>query len=218
MLIRWIGHSCFLLTTQNGTKILTDPYDNSIGLAPVIEHADIVLVSHDHFDHNYTAGITGDYTLINTPGTHEALGIKITGFKTFHDPEHGKLRGENIVNLIEADNMRILHMGDIGTMPDDSFFESVGNVDILMIPVGGVYTVDAKGALAIMERLRPNITIPMHFKTPELDMDIEGVHEFSELSKKEYDRSTLGNNIFEITADSLKKRKRIIIMDCSNCD
>lgn len=218
MLIECIGHSCFYLTTKSGIRILIDPYDNTIGLRPVKKEADIVLVTHDHYDHAYTKEIRGEYTLIDAPGSYELCGVKITGLSTYHDEEQGALRGTVTPYLIETEGIRILHMGDTGVMPEDSFFEAVGHVDVLMVPVGGVYTLDAQGALLLMERIEPNITIPMHYKINSLLMDIAGVHNFLTVAGREYDKAHLGECRFEITADSLKKRDRIIVMECCNAN
>ncbi len=213
MLIKYIGHSCFCITTKNGTQILIDPYDNTIGLTPVKETADILLITHNHYDHNYKEGVSGDYTQIDKVGEYSLKDVKITGIKVYHDEEQGNLRGEVVAFLIEADGMRLLHAGDIGTMPNDDFFKKVGKVDILFIPIGGTYTFNAKQALAFMDILKPNMTIPMHYLTPCLNLDIVGVHEFLERAGSEYDKSRLGISTFDITADNLKKRGRIIVLE-----
>jgi Predicted Zn-dependent hydrolases of the beta-lactamase fold len=216
MIIKWLGHSCFKITLTDGKSIVIDPFDETVGYRKIDEKADIVLVSHDHFDHSYTKGIKGDYTLINTPGINKIDGIEITGITMDHDDQQGKQRGKVAVNTIEAEGIRIMHMGDIGVVPDESFFANAGKIDVLMIPVGGVYTIDAKAALQIIERLKPNITIPMHYMTEASKIQLKGVHEFTTIAGKEYDISRLGGSSLEITADNLKKRQRIFIMDFAN--
>lgn len=213
MLIKWLGHSCFQLTLTNGKSIVIDPYDESVGYEPVNEKADIVIVSHDHYDHSYVKGIKGDYKLIEGAGEYREDWIKITGVPAYHDDQKGKLRGRVVVNTIEAEGIRVMHMSDIGEIPEESFFKNAGKIDILLIPVGGVYTIDAKGALEIIEKLKPNITIPMHYLTSVLNISLKGVHEFTALAVKEYDISRLGGSSLEITADTLKKRQRIVIME-----
>ncbi|WP_066645356.1 MBL fold metallo-hydrolase [Christensenella timonensis] len=221
MLIEWIGHSCFYITTQDGKTIMIDPYDNTIGLKVPEKAPDILLITHDHFDHynhEYVDGLKPGYTLIEKPGDNIVDGVKIRGIELDHDEEGGAQRGKVVAYLIETDGMRLLHMGDVGAMPPDSFFEAIGKIDILMIPVGGTYTVDAKGALNIMDRIHPNITIPMHYLTPGLKLDIAGSHDFlARAASREYDVSRIGGGLFDITSDNLKKRNRIVVMECTHC-
>ncbi|MEG1991277.1 MAG: MBL fold metallo-hydrolase [Christensenella sp.] len=222
MLIEWIGHSCFYLTAKTGKTIIIDPYGDEVGLLVPQKPADIVLITHDHFDHlnkSYLDGIKSEYTLIDKVGEYAADGIKITGINVMHDEKNGAERGTCVSFLIEADNMRILHMADVGAMPPPEYFKQIGKVDILMIPVGGVYTVGAKGALNIMDAVHANITIPMHYLVNGLTMkELASVHDFlARAQSREYDVSRLGGDVFEITADSLKKRNRIVVMECTHC-
>jgi len=215
MLIEYVGHSCFYIVNSGGTRALTDPYDNSIGLAPVSKSADIVLISHHHQDHDYLAGVRGGYQVFDKPGSYQYKDVAIQGFNVPHDAKGGTERGDNTAFLMETDGIRVLHMGDVGAMPDDSFFESAGRVDVLMVPIGGVFTVDAHGALPIVERLKPNITIPMHYKTTNLKLDIYTAREFKTIVNKKHDVSLLGSSKFEITAEQQKKRPRILFMENS---
>ncbi|MDL2237112.1 MBL fold metallo-hydrolase [Christensenellaceae bacterium OttesenSCG-928-K19] len=215
MLIEYVGHACFYIVSEEGTRVIIDPYDNSIGLAPVKKEADIVLITHHHFDHDYFAGVSGEYTMMDKAGEQEICGVSIRGRELPHDDANGSKRGMVVAYSIKMDGMRILHMGDVGAMPDDAFFDWAGKVDILMLPIGGTYTVDAEGAVAIMDRINANIIIPMHYKTTHLTLDIESPHHFTKLAKKNYDVSHLGSSKFEITADRLKKRRRVILMENS---
>ena len=157
--------------------------------------------------------------LIAEAGEFEAGGIRVTGIPVWHDDRQGSERGQVITYLIEADGMRLLHMGDVGEMPAPSYFEKIGKIDILMIPVGGYYTVDAKGALNIMDTIHPNITIPMHYLVNGLTLtELASPHDFlARAASREYDVSRLGGGVFEITKDNLKKRNRIVVMECSHC-
>lgn len=215
MFIEYVGHSCFYITNKNCTRILIDPYDNSIGLTPVSKETDILLITHHHYDHDYVDGVKGEYTVIDKAGNYNINDVKITGLVVPHDHSEGKKRGLVVAYIIETDGMRILHMGDVGDIPPESFFDSIGHIDLLMIPVGGNYTIDAEEAVRIMDRIEANITIPMHYKTTYLKLDISTVHEFVTLIKRNYDISRLGSNKFEIDAANLKKRGRVLLMENS---
>jgi L-ascorbate metabolism protein UlaG (beta-lactamase superfamily) len=178
MKIKWLGHSCFLITTERGVRILTDPFDETVGYPVPAVEADIVISSHDHFDHNHTQAITGSPKVINAVGSFYEADVPITGIKTYHDEVMGKKRGQNVVFVIEADDMRICHLGDLGHLLDDKTVGKIGPVDILLIPVGGTYTIDAEAAVKVSAQLNPRLIIPMHFKTPATDFPITGVDLF----------------------------------------
>jgi len=213
MKIDCLGHSCFKVTLKNGVRILFDPYDDNIGYKPSEVEADIVVVSHAHYDHNNLAHIIGEYTLVNKPGKYNFDDFSIEGFKTFHDCEKGALRGENTVFLVTVKGLRLCHMGDLGCMPDDDVINNIKGTEILMIPVGGNYTLDAEHALKVCEAISPNIIIPMHFKTPASVLDIAPVYDFLEAARSEYDVSHLGKCSFTVDKSSLKKRTRIMVME-----
>ena len=217
MKIKWIGHSCFSIELDDGRKIITDPYDGTVGYDPVDETADIVLVSHDHFDHGYTGDIKGDFKVIDTAGEYDlGGGLTVKGIEQPHDDAGGAKRGMTLTFVISAEGLNLLHMGDIGAVPGEDYFASLPKIDILMVPVGGVFTVDAKGAFSIVERIHPNITIPMHFKTEKLTFDVSGVFDFLQISRGEFDISRLGGSVLEVDPLNLKKRSRIIVMEHSN--
>ena len=135
MKLTWMAHSCFNIILENGTKIVFDPFDNTIGYELPVLEADIALISHDHFDHNDVSRLSGDYTLIREAGEYTVGDVKIRGIKTYHDPEQGALRGENVVFIVEAEGIRIAHLGDLGEMPQEEFYKELGKIDILLIPV-----------------------------------------------------------------------------------
>lgn len=130
MIIKWLGHSCFKITLKNGKNILIDPYDNTVGYASVNEEADAVLITHHHFDHDCAACVIGDFETIDKPGEFEVCGAKVTGIQVYHDDNKGKDRGEVVVYKIEADGLCVVHLGDIGEIPDDEFFRKLGKVDV----------------------------------------------------------------------------------------
>jgi len=136
--------------------------------------ADIVTVSHQHSDHNFTSAITGEPLVVDWPGEFEKNGVRIFGYKSYHDKQQGAERGENILYKIEAENMSILHCGDMGIVPDQVLLDEMGEIDILMVPVGGFYTIDAEEAVEVVKKVEPSIVIPMHYNDPALDQKIFG--------------------------------------------
>ena len=214
MKIRYIGHACFAVETNAGLRLVIDPYDNSIGLTPVRETADAVLITHHHHDHDYVDGVQGEYTLVDGPGASQVGDVRITGITLPHDAAGGAERGMVTAYLIEADGLRLLHMGDVGAMPPEDFFSSLGRIDVLMVPIGGRYTVDAVEALSICERVRPNLVIPMHYKTTRLKMNIAPAAPFVQAARHEYDIQRQGD-VLLLGADTKKKRGRIILMENS---
>lgn len=178
MKITWYAHSCFLLTDENGVKILTDPCDPSVGYTLSGIECDAVTVSHSHFDHCYTAAAAGDPVIIREVGEYDVNGVKVTGFPSFHDDAHGAKRGSNIMFLFEMDGIRLLHAGDICALPAEEELNAIGPVDVLLVPVGGKYTLDYSGARELANLLKPSVVIPMHYKTPALNIDIDDCAKF----------------------------------------
>ncbi len=213
MVIEWLGHSCFKVTLKNSKKVLFDPFDKTVGYPYNDIEADVVVVSHDHYDHNDLSHVKGDYDVVKTEGIHNIGDFTIECIKTWHDCSQGRQRGENLVSLVSRAGISLCHMGDIGCMPPKEMFEKLDGVDILLIPVGGTFTIDAKEALEICERVSPNIIIPMHFKTPVSKMNIAPIDDFLEAAASEYDVSRLGKCSFEIDKTTLKKRTRIVVME-----
>lgn len=208
MNIKWLGHALFLITLQNGTKIATDPYDDSIGYKLGEIEADIVTSSHDHFDHNYIKRVKGKPQIFNKEGKEDIKGVKFTGISTFHDKEGGKARGKNLVIVIEADNITLCHLGDLGDVLSTSQVNQIGKVDILFVPVGGTFTIDAKDAEKVVNLLSPKIVIPMHYKTKDLTFNIDGVEKF--IQGKDNVKKVKELNI---TADMLPTVQEIVVME-----
>lgn len=178
MTITWFGHSCFRIESKEGS-ILIDPFSKEIGLRPPKIKDDLVLVSHEHFDHNNVGGINPEAFLINHPGEYEKQGIYVQGISSFHDKSEGKERGPNTIYKIRAEEMVLCHLGDFGQDSlSETQIEEVGDVDILFIPVGGNYTIDYKEAVEVIRAIEPKIIIPMHYKVPGLTVDIEGPEKF----------------------------------------
>ncbi|MDI6604715.1 MAG: MBL fold metallo-hydrolase [Thermoanaerobacteraceae bacterium] len=190
MNIKWFGHSCFKITSDNGISIVTDPFDKSVGYPMPDVTADIVTSSHSHYDHNYFKAVKGKFEIVNTPGEHVVKGIRIKGINTFHDDEYGAKRGKNIVFLMKIDGMNLCHAGDLGHLLTEEQINEIGSVDILLIPVGGFYTIDDRQAVKVMEQLKPKITIPMHYKTPAINFPIETADNFLKMTGGEKISST----------------------------
>jgi L-ascorbate metabolism protein UlaG (beta-lactamase superfamily) len=187
LLIRWHGHSCFEIGDENEITIITDPHDGkSIGIKQPVVVGDIVLMSHDHFDHNCERIVQGlDKKLVTKAGNHTIKGIPITGIASFHDEEEGKKRGENIIFKFELEGLRFCHLGDLGELLDEGQLSKIGEVDVLFIPVGGTFTLDAKGAWKVIKAVKPRVIIPMHFRVGGLSLSIAPVEGFLEKAKQD---------------------------------
>jgi len=178
MKIKWLGHATFLITSDTGTKIITDPYApaEKLTYGEIKESADIVTVSHDHSDHSNVASVQGKPEVAR--GTTVLKGIKFHGIPTYHDEAQGQQRGNNTIFCFEVDGLKICHLGDLGHQLTDRQVAEIGKVDILLVPVGGFYTIDASTAGQTCEQLKPKVIIPMHFKSNKCAFPISGVDEF----------------------------------------
>ena len=183
MQIVWKGHACFFITASIGNhsqaKIVFDPYDESIGLKLPSMEADLVLVSHDHSDHNNAKAIKGEPFTASSPGEYEVKGVFVKGIPSFHDNSEGKERGRNTIYIVDAEDMRLCHLGDLGQSELTSEqVDQIGQVDILFVPVGGTYTIDAKEASHIVSQIEPKIAVPMHYALPNVKAKLAGVDQF----------------------------------------
>lgn len=164
MELEYLGHACFLITSANGTRIITDPYQRVGYELPENLTADIVTVSHGHFDHNYISGVSGQPIIIDKSGDFQVYGITFHGEDTYHDDHNGALRGKNIVYSFTVDGVRCCHLGDLGEPWREDILNIAKGVDLLMIPVGGTYTIDALQANIYIKKLKPRMAVLMHFK------------------------------------------------------
>jgi len=181
MLITWIGHSCFKIqdkTGSEGVTLVTDPFNKEIGLKVPNFEADIVTISHDHFDHNNSDSIRANPFIVNTAGEYDIKGVMIEGVESFHDDKKGSEKGRNIIYRIEMDGIVVVHLGDLGHTLDGKLLEKLVGADILMIPVGGKYTLDAKKAVEVVSQIEPRIIIPMHYKFPGVKADLDDIEKF----------------------------------------
>jgi len=204
MKISWLGHACFLVETSQGTKIITDPYDKTVGYDPIGIEPDIVTVSHQHFDHNYTQEFR-EAKIFDKEGEFEEKGVKLKALLSFHDKEKGALRGKNLIFIIETEGIKVVHFGDLGTLELD--YDKLKDIDIALIPVGGTFTIDAEEAGKLVEKIQPKIAIPKHYKTPKLGFSIDGVERFLEGKENVEEKEVL-----EIKKEKLNYPTKIVVL------
>jgi L-ascorbate metabolism protein UlaG (beta-lactamase superfamily) len=215
MKLKWLGHSAFLLTADSGARIVTDPYrsgsfDGAVGYGPVREACDAVTVSHDHDDHNAWQSLPGKPQVVRGAGEFTVKGIGITGFDTAHDEAGGTRRGRNTVFRFGIDGLCVLHCGDLGEDVRPTLAKAVGPVDVLLVPVGGHFTIDGRQAHGVAAALGARITIPMHYKTTKLGFPVAGVDDF--LRGREGVRR-VGAAEVVLAADSLPAEPQIWVLD-----
>ena len=209
MNIKYLGHASFLITSDDGVKIITDPYETGSGLSygEITESADIVSVSHGHSDHNNVAAVGGNPQVVR--GTAKVKGIEFKAISCCHDEAGGKARGKNTILCFEVGGIRVCHLGDLGHRLSDKQVAEIGVVDVLLIPVGGFYTIDARVATEVCDKLKPRVVIPMHYKTAKCDYPIAGVEQFLQ-GKKEIKR--LDASEVEFKTGELPSRTQIVVL------
>lgn len=209
MEITWYGQSCFRLRDRLAT-VITDPHDKSIGYILPRMRADIVTVSHGHPDHNYVRGVKGEPKIIDGPGEYEVRGVFITGIPTFHDREKGASRGRNTVFLFDFEGLTVCHLGDLGHVPTRSQVEALSDIDVLLIPVGSVSTINAAQAAEVISLLEPRLVIPMHYKTRVLKVKLDPVSKFL----KEMGLSNLATQErLKVTKSTLPEETQVLLLD-----
>ncbi len=172
MIIQWLGHSCFSLTTNRGTVIATDPFDPTVGYDRPALTPDLLTISHDHYDHNCASAFTGEFVIASRAQETRLRDVRVLPFASYHDDAQGAKRGENTLFVIEADGQRVAHLGDLGHMLSRSQIAELGRLDALLIPVGGVYTIDGVQAAQLALSINARTTIAMHFMTPRLRFEL----------------------------------------------
>ncbi len=205
MRITWLGHSSFLVDS-GGKKLVTDPFDG-IGIEFPPVSADVVTTSHDHFDHCATGVVGGSPKVVSGTGEFSEGPFAIAGFPTYHDESGGSQRGGNTVYVIEAEGLRVCHLGDLGHQLSPETVAKLGRVDVLMAPVGGVYTIDAAGASQVVEVLKPRVVLPMHYKIPGLSLGVAEVSEFSSRFANVREADAL-----EVAAGELPEETEVVIL------
>lgn len=216
--IYWLGQACFRLKGKNAT-VLIDPFDPEfVGLKlPKDLQANVCLISHDHKDHNNAASVSGPdgkrAIMFNQTGEYEVSGVVITGISSFHDNTEGSQRGKNVIFHLMFDNLDIVHLGDLGqTQLTEDQIAQIGPIDILLIPVGSVYTIDYKAAANIVSQLEPKIIIPMHYKTEGLKFELEGVDNFLKEMGAE---GVVAQPKLSITKEKLPDEPQVVILSKS---
>lgn len=211
MKVKWLGHASFMITADNGTRIITDPYKSGGDLkyGEVKGPADIVTVSHEHRDHNYTVNIEGNPQILKGVKTVEVKGIKFTGIATFHDEKQGKERGLNTVFCFEVDGVRICHLGDLGHKLSEREVAEIGKVDVLMTPVGGLWAIDAKVATEVGKQLKAKVIFPMHFRNERCDYPVSTVDDFLTAKKNVV---MADSSEIELKAGKLPDETQIIVL------
>lgn len=192
MKLQWLGHSCFKIALNDGRTIVTDPYDDTVGYPPLHVKADIVLSSHGHFDHNCFAAVEGDPEIINAPGEYVRGGATITGVHSFHDDARGAKRGDNVIFAVQDGDMKLVHLGDLGHLPDtDAQRAILRDADILLIPIGGTYTITTPQAVALIGLYKPRAAVAMHYRNDYCHFPVTDCAEFV----KETHADTLPNAV-----------------------
>ncbi len=180
MKIKWLGHASFLITSAQGTRVVTDPYTpgGPLKYGKIQETADVVTVSHEHGDHSDVSSVKGNPQVFRGAGAHMVKGVEVKGISAFHDTSGGSERGTDTLFRITADGITVAHMGDLGHLLTAEQVEEMGNIDVLLLPVGGVSTINAAMAAEVIRQLEPKLVVPMHYKTPEFKRELDPVDKF----------------------------------------
>jgi L-ascorbate metabolism protein UlaG (beta-lactamase superfamily) len=218
MKLTYFGHSSFLVEAADGTRIVLDPYvsesfDGALRYKPIDEPADVVTASHTHEDHAGTDTVPGNPLVLVHP-TQQTVGkVEIKGVQVAHDDEGGGKRGKNTITVVDDGDIRLAHLGDLGHTLDPDTVKAVGRVDVLLVPVGGFFTIDHNVAAQVVDSLAPRIVVPMHYKTDKVDFPISGVEPFLATQKtvKRDHKSTL-----EVTRTGLPAERTVVVLDHSN--
>lgn len=217
MRITYYGHSCFLVESQDTTRVIIDPYapgcyDGALRYEPVNAPADVVLASHDHPDHYGTDTILENPRISLHPVKESAGSVKITGIQVDHDETGGSERGKSTIIMLDDGDIRLVHLGDLGHLLDEATIEKMGPVDVLLIPVGGYFTIDHLAAAKVVDALGPRLVIPMHFKTPKIDFPIETETAFLE-TQKAVQHSPAPT--IEVTRATLPAERTVVVLPCA---
>ncbi len=210
MKIEYLGHSCFKLIESTGTSVVCDPYDESVGYDLPEVTADAVTVSHHHYDHDNVKNVSGAAEVIDKECSHDLPGVEISAIRSFHDEKRGKKRGENLIFKFRMDGIDICHMGDLGEACSPELIDLLLPVNVLLIPVGGTYTIDAEMAKEYVDRIMPDVVIPMHYREKGCKLDIDKVDDFLGLFDEECIEEVDGGAI-ELMRNDLSGDTKVIV-------
>ncbi len=213
MKIRWNGHASFTVTSDNRTTIVTDPYepggfDGALAYGPIPDEPDIVVISHEHPDHNYVAGLKGNPEVVKEPGSYKGIDFKVVPVK--HDRSGGSERGDNNIFVFTVDGVTLCHLGDLGHTLSKDQIRAVGKADVIFIPIGGHFTIDPNEATNVIKQLDAKLVIPMHFKTEKCNFPISQIDDF--IHGKEELTEKLGKSEVEVTRDKLPGNTKIWVL------
>lgn len=212
MLLHWYGHACFLLSSAD-TSIMTDPFNEKVGYRLPEDRPDYVTISHDHHDHASVGLVHGIPLVKRTPGLEKLGDFMVYGIDSYHDTQDGTKRGKNMIYVFEHEGVRLAHLGDLGHLLSEAQLIALGRVDVLLIPVGGVYTIDAKAACQVIKQVAPRLIVPMHYKTRDLSIALGEVQEFCD---------AFGNTVFSgqcalnLTSTTLPSEQQVVVMEYCN--
>jgi L-ascorbate metabolism protein UlaG (beta-lactamase superfamily) len=214
MEIDWFGLSCFRLRSREAT-LVADPYEKSLGLKFPRPRADIVTISHAHAGHDNADGVPGEPKVIDGPGEYEVSSVFVTGVQTFHDKRNGRDRGKNTVYAINMEGINICHLGDLGHVPTQAQADAIGDVDILLVPVGGGNALNASDATEVVSLFEPTIVIPMHYRVPDLTVKLDPVDKFiKEMGVK----APAPVESLQVKRDGLPKEMQIVLLSIKQRD
>lgn len=215
MKLRFLGHAAFEVTLADGKRIVFDPYESgsfggALAYGPIEGEYDLAVVSHDHADHCCESVTSKARRVVDSAGEFDFEGIRIKTVPTFHDESKGSERGKNLISIIEAEDLRIAHLGDLGHPLSEVEERELEGIDVLLVPVGGYFTIDAETAARIVERLRPRMVVPMHFKTPKVDFPIEPVDRFVDLMDR-VERA--GGSEITLARETMPESGTVVLLD-----
>lgn len=215
MKLKYLGHAAFELELTDGRRIVFDPYeagsyDGALAFGPISGPHDIAIVSHDHPDHRFEGVVSQAAAVWDRAGEVDIGGVRITSIPTFHDENEGSERGTNLISIVEADGVRVAHLGDLGHAITKADAPALEGVDVMIIPVGGYFTIDAAAAKAVVEEFSPKIVVPMHYKSNKCGFPIAPVEDFTMLMG-EFNEA--GGSELDLTAGSLSAGLNVIVLD-----